>query len=361
MSDNLRRYRAIQNALRQWYPGEATGNVARHLITLAALISGIVASQSSQLPRIAAKVPDGTKPESRVKRYGRWVKNQHVSDESYFLPYAERLLACLALETLVLVIDGSVVGRGCVALMVHVVYKGRALPLAWLVRAGTKGHFSEDLHITIVKQVQELLPVGADVVFLGDGEFDGTELQKTLENAGWSYVCRTALTTTATLEGQRFRLDAMGACMKPGTFVAFQKVFVTAAAYGPVTTICCWAKGYQEPIYLVSNLRSGQKACQYYQKRFRIETFFSDQKSRGFNLHKSHMSKADRLSRLLIPCCLAYIWIVYLGTLGERDDWREAIHRTDRCDLSLFQLGMRLVDHFLNEDLPLLVQFHILI
>jgi hypothetical protein len=43
--------------------------------------------------------------------------------------------------------DGSVVGRGCVALMMHVVYKGRALPLAWLVRQGTKGHFPEAWHI----------------------------------------------------------------------------------------------------------------------------------------------------------------------------------------------------------------------
>ena len=34
----------------------------------------------------------------------------------------------LALETLVLVMDGSVVGRGCVALMLHVIYTGRALP-----------------------------------------------------------------------------------------------------------------------------------------------------------------------------------------------------------------------------------------
>ena len=42
MSDNLRRYRAIRNALTQCYPGEPQGNVARHLITLAALISGIV-------------------------------------------------------------------------------------------------------------------------------------------------------------------------------------------------------------------------------------------------------------------------------------------------------------------------------
>ena len=39
-------------------------------------------------------------------------------------------------------------------------------------------------------------------------------------------------------------------------------------------------------------------ACRWYAKRFRIETFFSDQKSRGFHIHKSHMSDVQRLSRL---------------------------------------------------------------
>ena len=50
----------------QCYPGQPGCTVARHLITLAALISGIVGSKSTQLPHIAAKVPNGTKPESRV-------------------------------------------------------------------------------------------------------------------------------------------------------------------------------------------------------------------------------------------------------------------------------------------------------
>jgi hypothetical protein len=86
MSDNLRRYRAIRNALTQGYPGELTGHVARHLTTLAALISGIVGSKSTQLPNIAAKVPNGTKPESRVKRFARWVDNAHILEEVYFLP-----------------------------------------------------------------------------------------------------------------------------------------------------------------------------------------------------------------------------------------------------------------------------------
>src|SRR5713226_6764796 len=172
MSDNLRQYRAIRDTLTQWYPGQPTRTVARHLTTLAALISGIVASKSTQMPKIATHVPDGNKPESRVKRFARWVGNDHVTEEVYFVPYAQLLLHHLAMQTLVLVIDGSVVGRGCVALMLHVVYKGRALPLAWQVRQGAKGHFPEDLHIALIEQVQELIPLGASVVLLGDGEFD---------------------------------------------------------------------------------------------------------------------------------------------------------------------------------------------
>jgi hypothetical protein len=54
------------------------------LTTLAALISGIVASKSTQLPQVAAKVPKGTKPESRVKRFSRWLANERILEEVYF-------------------------------------------------------------------------------------------------------------------------------------------------------------------------------------------------------------------------------------------------------------------------------------
>jgi len=54
----------------------------------------------------------------------------------------------------VLVMDGSVVGRGCNALMIHVIDQGRALPLAWRVRQGPKGHFPEDLHIALLELIR---------------------------------------------------------------------------------------------------------------------------------------------------------------------------------------------------------------
>src|SRR6266699_2936634 len=254
----------------------------------------------------------------------------------YFLPYAEILLTHLALETLVLVMDGRGVGRGGAARMIHVIYKGRALPLAWRVRQGPKGHFPEDLHIAVVELMRGVIPEGAKVVFLGDGEFDGTALQATLNKAGWCYACRTAQSTVATWEGETFRLDTLGACSKPGTLIALQEVKCTREAYGPVMVLSCWAKGYHEPLYLVSNMAHAEEACRWYEKRFRIETFFSDQKSRGFHIHKSHMSDVQRLSRLLIAACLAYIWVVYLGSLCEAGGWRPIIHRRKRCDLSLF-------------------------
>jgi len=59
MRDNLRRYRAIRHALVPCYPPSSVGNFARHLNTLAALISGIVGSKSTHLPHIAPKVPEG--------------------------------------------------------------------------------------------------------------------------------------------------------------------------------------------------------------------------------------------------------------------------------------------------------------
>jgi len=62
------------------------------LTTLAALISGIVGSKSTQLPSVATQIPDGTKPKSRVKRLTRWLDNERSLEEVYFLPSVNLLL-----------------------------------------------------------------------------------------------------------------------------------------------------------------------------------------------------------------------------------------------------------------------------
>ena len=136
------------------------------------------------------------------------------------------------------------------------------------------------------------------------------------------------------------------------------------AAWGPTsvadrarvwTSECAGSveEAYEEPIYLVTNMMDLEGAIALYRKRAHIETFFSDQKSRGFQIHKSHIRDPKRLSRFLIASCLAYIWLVYLGVCAVCDGWLKQLHRQDRCDLSLFRLGVRLLARCLKDDIPI--------
>jgi hypothetical protein len=67
-------------------------------------------------------------------------------------------------------------------------------------------------------------------------------------------------------------------------------------------------------------------------------------------LQKSHISDLNRLGNLMIAACLAYIWVVLLGEYALNKGLNVIFHRTDRCDLSLFQLGFRCIEYFLNNN-----------
>ncbi len=154
---------------------------------------------------------------------------------------------------------------------------------------------------------------------LGDGEVDGTAFQAALPTLKWQYVCRTAPNLLMTVEGRQFTIGAMAP--ERGEKLAVQSAWMTVEQYGQVSILALWEEAYEEPLFLVTTMLDLEAAVVLYRKRAHVETFFSDQKSRGFHLHKSHLSDPPRLMRLLIAACLAYLWVVYLacvpcGTAG---------------------------------------------
>jgi hypothetical protein len=352
MSDTYRRYRAIKQAIMQFYQPRPTGHREKHLNTLVAMICGLTGGKHAHLPTIADHAPTGgATQESLIKRFRRFLQRDTHTVDGWFLPVAKELLTTLAQQPIQVVMDGSVVGRGCIALMLSVVYHGRALPLCWVVVRGKKGHFPETMHQALLVQVQEIMPQGATVTFLGDGEFDGTELQADLRRTDWHYVCRTASNILLSACGVSFHVGDLGP--PRGELLALTPAWMTEAHYGPINILAIWEPQYQEPIYLITNMPDLDMALAMYKKRAHIETFFSDLKSRGFHIDKSHLSDPNRLSRLLIASCLAYLWIVYLGVCAVHQDWMQRLHRLDRCDLSLFRLGWRLLARCLKDHIPI--------
>jgi hypothetical protein len=69
------------------------------------------------------------------------------------------------------------------------------------------------------KKIQPLIPESTrQVVFLGDGEFDGTDLQKTLNDFDWKYVCRTSSNITIYAGDEPFQIDTLAAMLPKGCY-----------------------------------------------------------------------------------------------------------------------------------------------
>jgi Transposase DDE domain len=356
MHINFRTYRTIKRTLAQVLHTRADSHAEQHLNTLTLLICGIVAAQHVQFDKLASHAPiRGRKNESLITRFRRWVKHTDITAEAIWLPFARAVLASLAQTPLSILLDGTSAGRGCMVLMASVVYRSRAIPLLWTVVKGQKGHLPQQLHCALVRRLQDLIPPDTTVTLLGDGEFDGTELQSTIRASKWQYVCRTASTILISTAGRVFTVGDLP--LSRGEAICLVDVRMTAKRYGPILLIGVWDAKQQQPIYLITSLADADDAVERYRLRFRIECMFANHKSRGFRIDKSHLAAPERLARLVIATSLAYLWIHAAAVFAHGQGWVEQFHRTDRCDLGLFQIGLRAIQYALREGLRVPVSF----
>ena len=193
MRDPYRRYRAIQQASMPFSTPRPTGHREKHLTPFVALICGLTGGKHAHWPTLADHAPsNGATPGSLIKRFTRWLNNDRHTIDGWVLPVAAELLNTLAAPPITLVLDGRVAGCGCLALLLRVVYHGRALPRGWVVVSAPTGHFPAQTPCALLAQVQAIMPQDAQGTFVGDGAFDGVAVQADLRKNGWHSGWRTA-------------------------------------------------------------------------------------------------------------------------------------------------------------------------
>lgn len=322
-----------------------SGNAFRRFQVLGAMVSGVLLQGSSRLSDLGRANPEHKHYASKEKQYKRWLLSAHTSYQMHYLPYITTLLENLShQENLVFSIDGSTAGQGCMVLMVSVVYRKRAIPVVWTVVKAKKGHLPEAAHQALLARLASIVPAHCRITIVGDGEYDGCQWQADILSYGWDYVLRTSSAKLVGEEkGEMLPLKWLTPHWGTTTFT-LTDIYFTQQGYGPLTAVV-WHEGkYREPVYLLSNLDFPPLITQLYKKRFYIETFFSDQKSRGFNIQRSKLSDPTRLAKLLIATCLAYILCLIAGVLCQQSSLHAWVHRRDRCDLSLFSWGKRFIE-----------------
>jgi hypothetical protein len=313
------------------------------------LLVGIYQSRSVYLSRVAGKIPGSAKLTSITRRLERLLANPAVQVRKWYEPVARQWLAAQAhhLQQIRLIVDGSKIGFAHQLLMVSLAYRKRAIPIAWTWVPYVKGHSPVRQQLALLAYVRSLLPPGIAVLLVGDREFGSVEVLRQLDRWHWDWVLRQKKSVHICLAQETQWQDFGSFVSKPGQSLWLGKGYLAEKEIYPVCLLVHWKLGEEEPWCLATNLPDRQLALQAYRLRMWIEEMFGDLKRHGFDLESSMLRHFIRLSRLTLAVALLYVWLVTIGTETIHAGRRHLVDRKDRRDLSIFQIGLRLVERLL--------------
>jgi len=345
MSTN-RLYHTWETEIRELRPEEHAGR----LRIFAWFLVGLFLSRSVHLSHVAKKIPGRARQTSKERRLRRLLANSALRVRSWYRPVAERLLQEIQAHDLPirLVVDGSKVGFGHQLLMVAVAYRRRALPLAWTWVKGSRGHSSSWRQLALLAYVQSLIPAGMQVSVVGDSEFGAVPVLKWLDEIEWYYVLRQKSSHQVQRPDQTGwqRFDTV--IHRSGQRVWMPQARLTAKHAYSVNLVAYWHTGEKEPWLLATNYPDLRSALRAYRKRMWIEEMFGDFKGHGFDLESTHLRHFLRLSRLTLAVVLLYLWLVAYGSKVIKNGQRYLVDRKDRRDLSIFRIGLDMIDRHLT-------------
>lgn len=342
--------------IRQLWPNE---RITR-LRNFTWLVVGIYLSRSVHLSRIAGKIVSSANLTSLTRRLSRFLDNPAVRVREWYAPIARELLQSMAntLGEIRLIADGSKVGFGHQLLIVAVAFRRRAIPIAWTWVRSPKGHSSAYKQLALLAYVRGLIPPGVSVLLVGDNEFGAVEVLRQLDAWGWKYVVRQKTSHLVRLEGKKEWQPFGDLISGPGQSLWLGRGLLTAQFAYPVNLAAHWEAGEEEPWLLATNLPTLRATLKAYGRRMWIEEMFGDMKGNGFDLESTHLQHFQRLSRLTLAVALLYVWLISVGTRAVKSGQRQLVDRKDRRDLSIFQIGWRIIERCLTNSLKVPIPLH---
>ena len=333
------------------------------LDTLALVVVGVTQSVSAQLGKIARAMPLDTTQFAKEQRLRRFLDNERITQADHYQPLVRKALIGLKGQKVHLLLDRVLLHDHHNILVVSIGFRRRSIPLVWKALEH-RGKSSLADQQDLLKQALALLPERVRVTVHGDSEFRGYELFSWLRNRDCDAMLgmqgNTYVSTTA--EGPRQKLQDW--LIDRETVVYLGAVYVTEAAYGPVSVIAWWAKdadGEWIVRGVLTNLRATWQTYVRGSRRMWIETVFRDWQSAGFHLDRCGITDRDRVARLLLPLAIAYLWLISLGRWVVKRGYRCLIDDgTARSwHYSLFQLGVGWKERLASYTLAIPVLLHI--
>ena len=327
---------------------------------LALVAVGLLCAERVALVAVAQALPLTCHLSSTERRLRRWLASPRNDVETLWPPLLRALVSRWANGEVVLVFDPTPYRKDATMLVLSLVTNGRALPVSWRIMPQQES-WPQAMGTSLramVAEVQAALAPACTVTMLADRGLMGPMIIDVCQEVGWHVVSRLrAVRTESTLVRRPGCPDVrLGRLVtRPGQRLRIPAAIYKGAGWRTGWLTIHWARTESEPLVLFSDRPGGPDRVREYRQRMHAEALYQDWKRRGFDLEHSHITKLDRLARLVLALALATWWLFGLGCRVIRSGIRRCFDRSDRRDRSLIQLGRAyLARCFLTEETPAL-------
>lgn len=234
-----------------------------------------------------------------------------------FAPLLAWVLELWQGQTLPLAIDATLDQDRLTALVVSVLYRGSAIPVAWqILPANVPGAWVPEI-VTLVEALAPVVPAAWQVVVMVDRGLWSPTLWDALRRLGWHPLCR--LRSDATFQPQGgTRLPVRALASSAGhAWVGRGQAFKHAATRRPATLVVIWAVGQPDPWVLLTDLAPEAVGPRWYGLRFWIELGFRALKGVGWQWEQTRRLVPERVRRHWLVLAVATLWAVATGTREE--------------------------------------------
>ncbi len=323
------------------------------LKVLARFSVGMIMAGHCCLERVAQAQGEGERGPSQVRRLQRFLANRRLDLAQACGALSQWVLGALGRGgAVVLLVDETSLSDKLRVMVVALVYRGRAIPLAWKCYLEKEGR---EPQVGVISQlldvVETAVPPGARVLVQGD-RCIGTSptLIKDIEQRQWYFLMRVQRQVRVCLgEGEPVEIGKL-VTKRGGRFEKEVHAF-KGAGWLNVRVLCQWRRRHKEPWLLVTNCPWVR--TRHYGMRMWEEEAFRDLKSSGFHWHRSHVYLPEHAERLWLIMAIAYLKAIAYGEYARRRRW--LLKQLDLCrptDHSLFRLGLRLLQRLIPLRLP---------
>ena len=249
----------------------------------------------------------------------RGQQRQTLQVASCFAPLLGWIITDWQGTQIALALDASSLGMRFVVLALSVVYRGCAIPVAWIVLPAAKRRAWRPEWLRLLRRVHGVIPKDWTVIVLADRGLYARWLSRRIVRLGWHPFLRLNTGGTFRPEGQQRSKPLKTLVPEPGTSWAGRG---TAFSGKPrrleCTLLARWDEGYKDPWLILTDLAPEASDAAWYGLRAWIEQSFKVAKRGGWQWQRTRMTDAERATRLWLAIAVTTRWLLRVG--GEADE-----------------------------------------